>query len=207
MHSLMYAAYLAKSPSRQYDVAWAELIYTRSSAGGARGSVAFGRAGAIALFYDEQSPRAPAKLKKAYKLDAQFDGMPEPLARTARNELLSAFDVAVDGKMRPVVTAAFWSDRDGTIAGARPWARLVEDGAHLVAEELDKPEKALAVWAERYALSSEQAAIVGELFPTRGKVPPAAARVVVSAPQRTALGIIPNNPTRELLAGAGIVLE
>jgi hypothetical protein len=195
MHSLVYAAHLAKNPSRQYDVAWSDLTYTRNSASGARGSVAFSRAGAVAVFYDDARF---GQAKKPPSRDAQLAGLPELLLRTAKDLLLPTYDR---------VTAAFWTDREGAIVGARPWARLVEDGAHLVAEELDKPDKALAAWAERYGLSSEQAAVVREVFPTKGKVPPAAARVVVSAAQRTALGIIPNGPTRELLAGAGIVLE
>jgi hypothetical protein len=192
MHSLVYAAYLAKNPSRQYDVAWSELTYTRNSASGARGSIAFSRAGAVALFYDEARF---GQAKKPLSREAHLAGLPDVLLRTAKDSLLPNYER---------VTAAFWSDRDGAIGGARPWARLVEDGAHLVAEELDKPVKALAAWAERYALSAEQTAVALELFPARA---PAAQRVVVSAAQRAGLGIIPNGPTRELLAGAGIVLE
>jgi hypothetical protein len=208
MHSLMYAAYLAKNPSRQYDVTWSELTYTRNSASGARGSVAFSRAGAVALFYDETRF---GQAKKPLSREAHLAGLPDLLLRTAKDLLLPNYDR---------VTAAFWSDRDGAIVGARPWARLVEDGAHLVAEELDKPVKALSAWAAQYALPAELAAVALEVFlpggnagvlsarlPTKGKVPPAAQRVVVSAAQRAALGIIPNGPTRELLAGAAIVLE
>jgi hypothetical protein len=195
IHSLMYAAYLAKNPSRQYDVAWDGLTYTRSTATGARGSVAFSRAGAIALFYDDARF---GQAKKPLSQEAHLAGVPDLLIRTAKDLLLPGYDR---------VTAAFWTDRDGAIVGARPWARLVEDGAHLVAEELSKPEKALAAWAERYGLGSEHSAVALALFPTKGKVPPAAQKVAVGAAQRAALGIIPNGPTRELLAGAGIVLE
>jgi hypothetical protein len=218
MHSLMYAAYLARNPSRQYDVAWTGLTYSRSSASGARGSVAFSRAGAVALFYDAErfasrggaippAAPAPAKPKKSNALEAHLQGVPDPLARTAKDELISSFELTIDGKTRPVVTAAFWSDREGSIVGARPWARLVEDGAHLVAEELDKPEKALEAWAARYGLSAEKAEAVHAVFFGSDKLLPAAQRVTVPAAQRATLGLIPNGPTRELLQGAGIVLE
>jgi len=208
LHSLAYAAHLAKNPNRQYDVAWERLCYRRSDARGARGAVAFSSRGLVGVFFEETSPRAPANLKKgAYKLEDHFKGIPDVLMRLARDEALDAMVVALGAKMIPVVTAAFWSDPTGALVGVRPWPRLNEDGASLVEAEMDKAEKAILAWAERYALSADQATMLKTVWTKKMKPAQAAAKLTLSADERAALGIIPNQATRELLAGAGIALD
>jgi hypothetical protein len=202
MHSLAYAAHLAKNPPRMYDVTWEGHHYRRSDPSGARGTVTFSNKGVVAIFFDPESPGAPAPGKKQKKLDEHFKGIPAALMQLARRETLATMDDG-DG---PVVTAAFWSTPAGELAGARPWPRLFEGGAHLVQLELGKPDAAVAAWAERYALDAEQANAIQAAFPTKGTVPPANARVTLGEAARAALRLLPNHATRELLEGAGIVL-
>lgn len=202
IHSLMRAVYLARSRERPFDVTWERLNYRRTDADGVRGTVCFSKAGAVGLFFRPSSPGAPANRQKPYVLEAHFEGAPEPLMQHARREGFPTMDL----EGRTVVTAAFWSDKDGALVGARPWARLAADGASLVDGELQRPEKAIAGWASQYGLSGAQADVVIRLFGSQAKLPASNARVVISAEDRTALGLVTHQVARELLEGAGIAL-
>jgi hypothetical protein len=204
-HSLLYAARLAKRSDRPYDVAWQRLNYTRSSPSGARGTVCFSKQGAVAIFFDGESPQAPQRLKEPYRLDAHFESMPEPLMQHVRREALESFVLEVGSAAVPVVTAAFWSDAAGQIVSARPWVRVLEGGAHLVASELGRLERSIAAWSDEYGLSPEQAKIARRLFAEAAKSP-AATRISLSAEDRAGLGIVTNQTTRELLEGARITI-
>src|SRR5262245_58089379 len=197
----MYAAYLAKNPDRRFDVTWEGHHYRRSDAGGARGTVTFSKHGVVAVFFDPKSPRAPAPGKKQKKIEEHFKGIPDVLMILAKRETLGTMDDGVG----PVVTAAFWSTQSGELTGVRPWPRLVEDGAFLIEPELDKQDAALAAWAERYALGEEQVSAVRETLPAKGG-PAANARVVLTDTVRSALRLLPNAATRELLDGAQFAL-
>src|SRR4029079_19589912 len=158
IHSLLFAAHLAKNPERPYAVTWEGLRYRRSERDGSRGVVSFSKLGVVALFYDPKSKEGPLELKKAYKLDAQLKGMPPQFAQHLKREsVFDAMDVDIGGQLAPVVTATFWSERDGTIKGPKDWEKIIEDGGHLISTELMKPEDAADAFAQRYGLSSEHA--------------------------------------------------
>jgi hypothetical protein len=207
IHSLLFAARLAKGTDRPYDVAWEGLRFRRSERDGSRGAISFSKLGVVALFYDPKSKEGPLELKKAYKLEAQLKGMPPQFAQHLKREtVFDAMEVDIDGKFAPVVTAAFWSERDGSLKGPKPWDKLIEDGAHLIATELTPPEDAADAFAQRYALSSEQAAVAKRLFAGSAAKEPSNARVVLPEPDRATLGILMTPVVRELLEGAGVQL-
>ena len=124
LHSLLFASYLAKSTERPYDVAWEGLRYRRAERDGTRGAISFSKLGVVALFYDPKSKEGPLELKKAYKLENQLKGMPPQFTQHLKREnVFDAMDVDVGGELKPVVTAAFWSERDGSLKGPKSWER------------------------------------------------------------------------------------
>jgi hypothetical protein len=207
IHSVLFAAHLSKGTDRPYDVAWEGLRYRRSERDGSRGAISFSKLGVVALFYDPKSKEGPLELKKAYKLEKQLAGMPPQFAQHLKREsVYDALEVDIDGKFAPVVTAAFWSERDGTLKGPKPWEKLLEDGAHLIANELLKPEDAADAFAQRYGLSSAQCDVAKRLFAGKAASEPSNARVTISADDLRALGILMTPVVRELLEGAGVQL-
>lgn len=204
----MFAARLAKGTDRPYDVAWEGLRFRRSEKDGSRGAISFSKLGVVALFYDPKSKEGPLELKAAYKLETQLKGMPPAFAQHLKREtVFDAMEVDIDGKFAPVVTAAFWSERDGSLKGPKPWEQLLEDGAHLIATELSKPEDAADTFAHRYALTPAQADVAKRLFAGKAASEPSNARVVLPEADRATLGILMTPVVRELLEGAGIQLE
>ena len=203
----MRAVYLARSVERPFDVTWERLNYRRAEADGARGTVSFSKAGVVALFFDPKSPRAPANSKKPYVLAPHLQGMRGALLHHAGRETFATMELESGGQTGPVVTAAFWSEEDGTLVGARSWARLAADGARLVDTELARPEKAIATFADKYGFSQGQTDVVTRLFGGKAKLATSSARVVITAADRAALGLVTNQIARDLLDGAGITLE
>ncbi len=207
LHSLLFAAHLARSPERPYDVTWEGLRYRRSERDGTRGAISFSKLGVVALFYDPKSKEGPLELKKAYKLDAQLKGMPPQFAQHLKREsVFDAMDVDVGGTLAPVVTATFWSERDGSLKGPKPWEKIVEDGGHLVATELLAPEEAADAFAQKYGLSSAQADVAKRVFGGKAMAEPSNAKVTLAEADRLTLGILVTPVVRELLEGAGINL-
>lgn len=203
----MFAARIAKGTERPYDVAWEGLRFRRSEKDGSRGAISFSKLGVVSLFYDPKSKDGPLELKKAYKLENQLKGMPPQFAQHLKREtVFDAMEVDIDGKFAPVVTASFWSERDGTLKGPKSWEQLVEDGAHLVTTELMKPEDAADAFARRYALSPAQADVAKRLFGGKAASEPSNARVILPEADRAALGLLMTPVVRELLEGAGIQL-
>lgn len=199
----MFAVHLTRGADRPYDVVWEGLTYARADRSGVRGKVAFCKYGVVGLFYDPASPQAPANSKKKYDLSAQLAGMPEPLLQHAKREVLSAFELDAG----PVVTSAFWSDAQGDLVGARPWPKLLADGAKLVEDELKKPAAAVAALCDRYGFSPDKTEAVKAVFASKAALAlPAAQKVTVPAAERATLGILLSPTVKELLDGAGIAL-
>jgi hypothetical protein len=199
----MFASYVAKNSDRPYDVAWEGLIYRRADKNGAAGAIVFGRAGAIGVFYD---PRfIDRATKKTADVTAMLKGAPPAIAQMAKREALPL--MSLDTEV-PRMTAAFWSDAQGAITSAKSMVKCVEDGAHLVEPELDKIDKAVTTLAERYGFDAERTNAVLDAFASKAALAqPAAGKITLPSKARAALGLVPNNVIRELLAGAGIELE
>ncbi len=208
IHSLFYASHIARNADRLYDVAWQGLGYRRTSKEGAHGIVLFGRLGAVGAFFD---PAAEARLGKAKKkggAQALVDlvkGMPPALAAVTKREVFPAMSLDSD---RPSITSLFWADaKDGALAAARPWARIDEDGAHLVSAEVLAPDACVDALAARYAFDPSRVDAIRATFASDcALAEPANGKIVLPPDVRQALGVLPNQATRELLAGAAIEL-
>lgn len=70
-----------------------------------------------------------------------------------------------------------------------------------------RPEAAITKLSARYGLSKEQTGVLKRHFAGKAKLAPSNARVVLPAKDRMTLGLLTTQATRDLLAGAGIVLE
>jgi hypothetical protein len=203
IHSLVFAAHVIRGADRPYDVAWEGLTYARADRSGVRGKVAFCKHGVAGLFYDPASPQAPANLKKKYDLSLHVQGMPDPLLQHVKREVLSAFDL----DSGPVVTSVFWSDATGALVGARPWPKILSDGAKLVEDEMRRPAAAAAALADRYGFTPEMAAAVREAFASKAALAlPAAQKITLTPEQRATLGLLLKPIVKELLDGASISL-
>jgi hypothetical protein len=204
----MYASFIARNSDRQYDVVWEGLTYRRTSREGATGVVVFCKHGAVGAFFEPKSPKNPKTSKKKISLAAlvaeHTKGMPTPLAGVAKRDAFPAMTIDTDD---PVVTSVFWNDATGALVGTRPWPKLVEDGVHLIENELLKPEACITTLAQLYAFDDARTRAVMDTFATQEALAePANARVKLSESARTALALLPNTATRELLQGAGIDL-
>lgn len=204
IHSLIYASFIARNTDRQYDVVWEGLHYRRTTKEGANGIVVFSKSGAVGAFFEPTSPRSPKTAKKKTPLAEHTKGIPSALANVAKREAFPAMALDTD---EPMVTAVFWNDAQGNLVGARPWAKLEEDGAGIVGPETCKPDACIAELAKKYGIDDERVAVVAELFASKAALAePANARVTLSAAGREKLGLLPNTVTRELLQGAAIEL-
>jgi len=204
IHSLVYASFIARNTDRIYDVVWEGLGYRRTHKDGAQGLVMFSKNGAVGAFFEPTSPKNPKTTKKKTPIAEHTKGMPSALATLAKREVFPAMTLDTD---EPLFTALLWNDAQGNLTGARPFAKLEEDGAHLVAAEFKEPAACLKLLAQTYALDDARSQVVHDVFASPAALKePANARVVLPASGREVLGLLTNQATRELLAGAGIDL-
>jgi hypothetical protein len=74
----------------------------------------------------------------------------------------------IDGTSVPVITAAFWSNPDGSMITANePWPEVFEHGAILIRKQLLPLSEGMSQWANEFELSSSEIVLVENLFERR----------------------------------------
>jgi hypothetical protein len=187
LHSLVHAVVISKWPDFDNEVSWEKRNYSRQNSEGGYGTVSFLPDGSlVAAFYDED--RKPVEQSKV------FAGCPPKLLAVAKKQTLQYLLLDFDDPKKPMVSAALWSTKDGSLKGAQPWAKLSDGGAHLLERELLPADQAIDGWAEDAELSKPQIKALKAVWPRRA----------ISAAEAKLLGLKKTPSVKQLLAGAGI---
>ncbi len=202
--TIAHAISVAEDPQLSYELSWDGINYSRQDSQGTRGTVTFAPAATVAVFRDDSSDRTPWRSANQYELNWFLRGIPEDLERLARDEALQYVLDEYDGKVSPVITAAFWGYAD-SLTAAEPWTDVVRHGAHLLSTELLEPEDAIAEWTDYYDLSDEQSTLLRGLHNCRVKND----KFTLSESEYkvlTSRGVNGVEESRDLLAAIGIKL-
>ena len=160
----------------------------------------------VAAFSDVHSLHSPFRSGEIRDPEALFAGAPAEVVTLARETTLHYLLDKIDGKVTPVVTAAFWSQGNDLIA-AEDWDSVIEHGAHLLKAELLEPYDAFQFLREDYEMPEPQIELVQTLFERKLASPDST--LVLTASEKTVLtaeGVDGMAEARELLASVGIVL-
>lgn len=169
--SIAHAIFVARAPFMAHEQSWDGQNYNLQNSEGSRGTIAFGedKTNFVAVFYVQTSGRNPLKQPSRDRDEASafLRNIPdqlEPLSREALQYVLQE----VDGRIMPVITAAFWSDLSGSrVTAGEPWPDVVRHGAALIKNQLLPAEIAIERWAAEFEFTPTQTALTEALFKRR----------------------------------------
>ena len=164
--TIAHAIGMAADPLLSYELSWDGPNYSRQDSQGTRGTLTFTPVAVVAVFRDDNSPRAPWNMDGEYHLETYFRGIPEDLMLLAYSETLQYMLEEYGGETSPIVTAAFWLQKD-IVPAAEPWAAVFEHGAHLIGIELGESEAAISEWTEYHDMSPAQSDLLRTLYARR----------------------------------------
>lgn len=166
LSTIAHAIWITPDRLLSYEVSWDGINYSRNNTQGTRGTITFHRDRVVAVFCDDDSPRAPWHLDGPYTLEPYSSSMPDDVRRLAEQEAFQYVVDDVDGWAISVVTAAFWSDGEALIA-SEPWAEVLAHGAHLIETELMHMPEALEDFRDGYEWADAEIQLLQSIFTRR----------------------------------------
>jgi hypothetical protein len=144
-----------------YFEGWTGDVYQLNDSAGTNGVVVFLVDGVVGAFYDVHSRHSWEWLLK--NQDSFFAGMPSDFRVIARRIVLQYLLQEIDGKPIPLVTAVCWGEQ-GDLSAAVPWSEFMDNGGHIIRNQLMEPDAALAEWTDGYGLTAEEVAFAKRVF-------------------------------------------
>lgn len=169
--SIAHAVFTARAPHLSHEQSWEGRNYNVQNSAGSRGTVSFGQSDDefVAAFYYEDSSRNPLRLSEnpSSLTNYLFTTMPRQhqlLAQEVTQYLLQD----VGASPQPVITSAFWSDREsGMVVANEAWPEVFSHGACLIEIQLLPRQSAIHRWRKEFALTDDEVNTVLILFERR----------------------------------------
>jgi hypothetical protein len=172
LHSIINATMVAKSAGFANGFSWDGTNFVLQKGDGTNGAVVFAEDCVVGVFFDPDSHFSPYKAKKETDLDVFFKGA-SPLKREfAHSHPLRYNWQKINNILKPVITAAFWDSGDKLISSF-PWKEVLQNGAHLIENELKDIPQAMAAWSEAYEMNKDQITFAHRLFQQKNTDPKA----------------------------------
>jgi hypothetical protein len=169
--SIAHAVFVARYPFLAHEQSWDGSVFNIQDSEGSRGTIAFGtfRDQFVAVFFLEDSNRNPLRADSHTPVDTSARLFGIPVQLKALSDLALEYVLQdIDGTSVPVITAAFWSNPDGSMITANePWPEVFEHGAILIRKQLLPLSEGMSQWANEFELSSSEIVLVENLFERR----------------------------------------
>jgi hypothetical protein len=156
---LAHAIMVAKYPLMANEQSWDNLNYSVQDSSGQRGTVSFARQKCVAAFRNDNSER----INEIIDLERFFLGAPSDIVDLANKEALQYLLDEVEGKIKPLITTAFWAD-DSNIHMNDSVEEMFVNGGNLIAYQLMDTEMAIAAWKETYDMNEEQIQLLKSIY-------------------------------------------
>ncbi|NJL33334.1 MAG: hypothetical protein HC893_05080 [Chloroflexaceae bacterium] len=168
LSTIAHAIWVFADPTLSYEKSWDGKNYSVQNSMGARGTITFSDEKVVGVFFDENSPRNPFRLRSKYNLLDFFRGSHSELLDLAQNETLQYLLGEYNGELIPLITSAFWNEGE-FLTAAEPWSDVILHGAHLIRTETLNTSDALTILQGDYEFSLPQVNLVQSLFDRKMK--------------------------------------
>lgn len=155
--SIAHAVAVSKFPNLDFEHSWDGINYSMNDGQGCRATITFHPKAIIAVFQNLES------LNTSKEFNFYFEGASEEIKEIATNEALQYVLDNVDGKIKPVITGAFWGGWDSLFSN-QILEEIIRAGGYILNYQLMDYEKALTAWSNNYELDAEQIALVDKLY-------------------------------------------
>lgn len=149
-HAIMVAHY----PELSNEHSWDGMNYSVQDSEGVRGTITFSKNYYLGAFRDDNSKRL-AKKDELIKYTAYFSKAPQNIKQLAKQETLQYLLVKVDGRINPLITTAFWGNKEEAISRDK-YDDFVHNGGFLIKKQVMDWKKGIDSWREYYDMTQQQ---------------------------------------------------
>lgn len=157
--SIAHAISVAQYPEFSHEHSWDGLNYNVQDSSGARGTITFHPKYLVAAFRDDNSERVTGNINAL----EYFKDSPEEVKMLASNETLQYLLEDIDGKSVPVITTAFWGNREASHSQDELDV-LIENGGFLLERQTTDIETAINEWQEYHEMSDLSINLLKSIF-------------------------------------------
>ena len=157
--SIAHAISVAHYPELSHEHSWDGLNYNVQDSSGARGTITFHPKYLVAAFRDDNSKRVTGYINAL----EYFKDSPEEVKMLASTETLQYLLEDIDGKSVPVITTAFWGNREETQSQDELDA-MIENGGFLLERQTTDIETAIKEWQEYHEMSDLRINLLKSIF-------------------------------------------
>lgn len=160
--SLAHAIMVAYYPELANEHSWDGINYNIQDSAGTRGTVTFHLEYCVAAFRKDKSNRLNSvdKIKEAKEY---FKGASNEIVKLAETEALQYLLENVDGRIKPIITTAFWGTGE-RIFTTDSFEDMYENGVFLLQRQIMDFNDAIESWGEYYNMSSQQCELLKTIF-------------------------------------------
>jgi hypothetical protein len=167
LHTIAHALWISETQN-DYGVEWDSQSYLRNNGSGDYAAITFSDHLIVGVFFGHESNRSPFGYRHenpGYNYRPYFIGAPQAVVAFAeRHTLQYRFEDLNGHLVGPVITAAFWGERDGLTA-AESWDDVWKHGADILGlEVITDIDAAFAYVEENYEYSDQQLAIIRAIY-------------------------------------------
>jgi hypothetical protein len=154
-HAIMVANYLELSNEQSWD----GINYNVQDSSGTGGTITFHPNYLVGAFRNDYSERVS---ENRVALDF-FKDAPQEVNVLASNETLQYLLDEIDGDAVPVITTAFWGNKDGFYSNDN-FEDFIENGGFLIERQATDIEASIKEWKEGYEMSESQINLLRYIF-------------------------------------------
>jgi len=200
--TIAHAISSANSPEFSYEHSWDEISYNAQDSSGTIGTITFHEGCCVGAVRSDYSPRRYEKVVEAANY---LTGAEPEIFDLAQRETFQYLLDDVNGKTKPVITAAFWGDENGIYAVEDEHV-LSENGIQLFRIQLMEFADAIEAVREQYDdLNNRQIDLLISLYKKAIDTPEGKIKLTNEEVNIiNAADIDGINASKELFAGVGI---
>lgn len=159
--SIAHAIMVAHYPNLSNEHSWDGMNYSVQDSSGARGTITFHSQYCIGAFRNEDSDRTSEGDSTKY-----FQGASDEIVKLAEAETLQYLLDNIDGKVLPVITSAFWGNKNKLFT-TDSFDDMLQNGGFLLERQVMDFDSAIDEWVEYYDMSDIQVSLLKSIYVRR----------------------------------------
>lgn len=160
--SIAHAIMVAHYPELSNEHSWDGINYNIQDSEGIRGTITFNSEYCVGAFRNDNSDRIKT-IKNIKEAKDYFIGAPKEILNLAESEALQYLLEDVEGKVVPIITAAFWSVGEN-IFSIDSVEKMYHNGVCLLGRQLMELDSSIESWVEYYDMSLKQRDLLKIIF-------------------------------------------
>lgn len=155
--AIIHAVTVGEYPELNYEHSWNGFNYCMDNSRGCKATITFHPQYIVAVFQDI------SKFNLQSDVYDYLSGIPDNILEVAKSETLQYVLNDIDGKRKPIITAAFWGTWRELFSN-QLWNEIRNNGGYIIENQLLDYQKSLKRWDDYYGLNNRQMDLIDSLY-------------------------------------------